>query len=94
MLTALERASGRAHAPSPLRPSGSCAPAKAVRVAGRPPALHAYSLANQLLIAIQKPQATGVAGLRAWLKRLGHGDCVEAAEGTRTLDLLHGKQTL
>jgi hypothetical protein len=31
--------------------------------------------------------------LRAWLKRLGHGDCVEAAEGTRALDLLHGKQT-
>jgi hypothetical protein len=27
-------------------------------------------------------------------KRLRHGDFSEAAEGTRTLDLLHGKQTL
>ena len=63
-------------------------------MAGRPPAHHAYGVANQLLIAIQKPEATGVAGFRAWLKRLGHGDFLEAAEGTRTLDLLHGNQTL
>jgi hypothetical protein len=27
-------------------------------------------------------------------KRLASGDSCEAAEGTRTLDLLHGKQTL
>ena len=27
-------------------------------------------------------------------KRLRYGDFLEAAEGTRTLDLLHGKQTL
>jgi hypothetical protein len=27
-------------------------------------------------------------------ERLRYGDCSEAAEGTRTLDLLHGKQTL
>jgi antirestriction protein ArdC len=29
---------------------------------------HRYSLANQLLIALQKPDATCVAGFRAWLK--------------------------
>jgi len=29
---------------------------------------HRYSLANQLLIALQKPDATWVAGFRAWLK--------------------------
>jgi antirestriction protein ArdC len=29
---------------------------------------HRYSLANQLLIALQKPEATRVAGFRAWLK--------------------------
>lgn len=29
---------------------------------------HRYSLANQLLIALQNPQATRVAGFRAWLK--------------------------
>lgn len=29
---------------------------------------HRYSLANQLLIALQKPNATRVAGFRAWLK--------------------------
>ena len=29
---------------------------------------HRYSLANQLLIALQKPDATRVAGFRAWLK--------------------------
>ncbi len=32
---------------------------------------HRYSLANQLLIALQKPDATRVAGFRAWL-RLGY----------------------
>jgi antirestriction protein ArdC len=29
---------------------------------------HRYSLTNQLLIALQKPEATRVAGFRAWLK--------------------------
>jgi hypothetical protein len=29
---------------------------------------HRYSLANQLLIALQCPDATMVAGFRAWLK--------------------------
>lgn len=29
---------------------------------------HAYSLSNQLLIAMQRPDATRVAGFRAWLK--------------------------
>jgi antirestriction factor ArdC-like protein len=38
---------------------------------------HAYSLANQLLIAMQKPDATHVAGFRAWL-RLGY--CVRKGE--------------
>src|SRR4051812_48058474 len=38
---------------------------------------HAYSLANQLLIALQKPHATRVAGFRAWLK-LGY--CVRRGE--------------
>jgi antirestriction protein ArdC len=33
---------------------------------------HSYSLANQLLIAMQLPGATRVAGFRAWLK-LGYG---------------------
>jgi N-terminal domain of anti-restriction factor ArdC len=38
---------------------------------------HAYSLANQLLIAMQNPDATRVAGFRAWL-RLGY--CVRKGE--------------
>lgn len=38
---------------------------------------HAYSLANQVLIAMQKPDATRVAGFRAWL-RLGY--CVRKGE--------------
>src|SRR6476620_8525466 len=38
---------------------------------------HRYSLANQLLIALQKPDATMVAGFRAWLK-LGY--CVRRGE--------------
>jgi N-terminal domain of anti-restriction factor ArdC len=38
---------------------------------------HSYSLANQLLIAMQKPDATKVAGFRAWLK-LGY--CVRKGE--------------
>ena len=38
-------------------------------------------------------QGDRVTGFRAWLKRLGTGTFLEAAEGTRTLDLLHGKQT-
>ena len=38
---------------------------------------HRYSLANQLLIALQKPEATRVAGFRAWLK-LGY--CVQRGE--------------
>ena len=38
---------------------------------------HAYSLANQLLIAAQCPSATRVAGFRAWLK-LGY--CVKRGE--------------
>ena len=38
---------------------------------------HRYSLANQLLIAMQKPDATRVAGFRAWLK-LGY--CVRRGE--------------
>jgi antirestriction protein ArdC len=38
---------------------------------------HAYSLANQLLIAMQKPDATRVAGFRLWLK-LGY--CVRRGE--------------
>jgi hypothetical protein len=29
---------------------------------------HSYSLANQLLIAMQLPDATRIAGFRAWLK--------------------------
>ena len=38
---------------------------------------HRYSLANQLLIAMQRPEATRVAGFRAWLK-LGY--CVRKGE--------------
>jgi hypothetical protein len=38
---------------------------------------HSYSLANQSLIAMQKPEATRVAGFRAWLK-LGY--CVRKGE--------------
>ena len=38
---------------------------------------HAYSLGNQLLIALQKPDATRVAGFRMWLK-LGY--CVRRGE--------------
>src|SRR4051794_2064040 len=38
---------------------------------------HAYSLANQLLLALQKPDATRVAGFRMWLK-LGY--CVRRGE--------------
>src|SRR4051794_13849820 len=38
---------------------------------------HAYSLANQLLIALQKPEATRVAGFRARIK-LGY--CVRRGE--------------
>jgi antirestriction protein ArdC len=38
---------------------------------------HRYSLANQLLIAMQRPEATRVAGFRAWL-RLGY--CVRKGE--------------
>ncbi len=38
---------------------------------------HRYSLANQLLIAMQRPHATRVAGFRAWLK-LGY--CVARGE--------------
>jgi len=38
---------------------------------------HAYSLANQLLIALQNPDATRVAGFRMWLK-LGY--CVRRGE--------------
>ena len=38
---------------------------------------HRYSLANQLLIALQNPEATRVAGFRAWLK-LGY--CVRRGE--------------
>jgi hypothetical protein len=38
---------------------------------------HAYSLANQLLIAMQCPQAARVAGFRAWQK-LGY--CVRKGE--------------
>jgi antirestriction protein ArdC len=38
---------------------------------------HKYSLGNQLLIAMQKPDATRVAGFRAWLK-LGY--CVKKGE--------------
>jgi antirestriction protein ArdC len=38
---------------------------------------HRYSLANQLLIAVQRPQATRVAGFRAWLN-LGY--CVRKGE--------------
>lgn len=38
---------------------------------------HRYSLANQLLIALQNPKATRVAGFRAWLK-LGY--CVQRGE--------------
>ena len=38
---------------------------------------HAYSLGNQLLIAMQHPTATQVAGFRAWLK-LGY--CVRKGE--------------
>ena len=38
---------------------------------------HCYSLTNQLLIAMQRPDATRVAGFRAWL-RLGY--CVQRGE--------------
>src|SRR3954451_14577476 len=38
---------------------------------------HRYSFANQLLIALQDPDATRVAGFRAWLK-LGY--CVRRGE--------------
>jgi hypothetical protein len=38
---------------------------------------HGYSLGNQLLIAMQRPTATKVAGFRAWLK-LGY--CVSCGE--------------
>jgi hypothetical protein len=38
---------------------------------------HSYSLANQLLVAMQKPDARHVAGFRAWL-RLGY--CVKKGE--------------
>jgi hypothetical protein len=38
---------------------------------------HRYSLANQLLIAMQRPDATRVAGFRAWL-RLGY--CVRKGQ--------------
>lgn len=38
---------------------------------------HRYSLTNQLLIAMQRPEATRVAGFRAWL-RLGY--CVRKGE--------------
>src|ERR1019366_6718145 len=38
---------------------------------------HSYSLGNQLLIAMQRPAATHVAGFRAWLK-LGY--CVKRGE--------------
>ncbi len=38
---------------------------------------HQYSLTNRLLIAMQCPQATRVAGFRAWLKL---GDCVQRSE--------------
>jgi len=38
---------------------------------------HCYSLGNQLLIAMQRPHATRVAGFRAWLK-LGY--CVQRGE--------------
>ena len=38
---------------------------------------HCYSLTNQLLIAMQRPDATRVAGFRAWLK-LGY--CVQRGE--------------
>jgi hypothetical protein len=38
---------------------------------------HCYSLTNQLLIAMQRPAATRVAGFRAWLK-LGY--CVQRGE--------------
>src|SRR5205814_978089 len=33
---------------------------------------HKYSLGNQLLIALQKPEATYVAGFHAWLKMNRH----------------------
>ena len=63
---------------SPLRRSSSCAPATGWQqwLAARRH-FHAYSLANQLLIAMQKPEATRVAGFRAWLK-LGY--CVRKGE--------------
>ena len=92
-LTALERATERARAPSPLRPSSSCAPARAGSSGWPPSGSSRARSCNQLLIAIHKPKATGVTGFRAWLKRLGTGTFLEAAEGTRTLDLLHGKQS-
>jgi antirestriction protein ArdC len=38
---------------------------------------HSYSFTNQLLIAMQRPHATRVAGFRAWLK-LGY--CIERGE--------------
>lgn len=40
-------------------------------------AFHAYSFANQILIALQAPAATRVAGFRAWL---GIGYCVRKGE--------------
>ena len=43
-------------------------------------AVRRYSLGNQLLIALQDPDATRVAGFRAWLK-LGY--CVRRGESTR-----------
>src|SRR4051794_29861429 len=43
---------------------------------------HRYSLANQLLLALQKPDATRVAGFRAWLK-LGY--CGRRGERARRI---------
>ncbi len=40
-------------------------------------AFHGYSMNNQLLIALQKPHATRVAGFQAWLKL---GRCVRKGE--------------
>jgi N-terminal domain of anti-restriction factor ArdC len=51
------------------------------------------SLANQLLIAMQKPEATRVAGFRAWLK-LGY--CVRKGESALRIwcdgAILHAKR--
>ena len=41
---------------------------------------HRYSFTNQLLIALQMPEATRVAGFKAWL-RLGY--CVRRGESAR-----------